>query len=86
MDILAALESSHGTTRAEGRCKLGKTLDSIADNAEGKEALLAAVDDATGAWSGMRLAVVFANLGMPVSASGIVLHRRHRCACYGVRS
>lgn len=85
MDIRTALDGSTPANRSGGRCKLQKTLDAIPDDTTGKPDLVAAAEDLSGTWAGIRLASVFANLGTPVSASGITLHRRHLCACYGIR-
>jgi hypothetical protein len=85
MDILAALEASASPAKV-GRCKVQKTLDQIPDDAPGKGVLEEAVHDQTGEWANLRVAVVFANLGLSVSASSIGSHRRSMCLCYGIGS
>lgn len=80
IDILAALTSAN-PKRGSRRCKLAVILDDIDDDTPGKDALVAAVDDATG-YPAARLTMTFSAIGHPIHKDSIADHRAKRCRCY----
>lgn len=80
IDILAALTSANPRLGSR-RCKLALILDEIDDDTPGKDALVAAVDDAAG-YPAARLTMTFSAIGHPLYKDSISDHRAKRCLCY----
>ena len=80
IDILAALTSANPRLGSQ-RCKLAAVLDDIDDDTPGKDALVAAVEDAK-EYPASRLTMTFSAIGKPVHKDSIADHRAKRCRCY----
>lgn len=81
MDILSALNDAN-PQRGTKRCKLQRVLDDIPAEANGKGALVSAVNATPDVFAAQKLTLTFSALGAPVAADLIRDHRAKRCACY----
>ena len=81
LDIRGALESVT-PNKPSDKCKVALILDEIPADEPGLDDLVAAVAD-TVAYSGRKIAVVFASLGKPVHRDLVNDHRAdpQRCRC-----
>jgi hypothetical protein len=86
-DITAALDDALAA-RGSSRCSLGRFLDSIPEDTEGRDRLIRLVEtpfDRTGnsdTRSATRMASALCKLGFKTTQSPVLDHRNHDCACY----
>lgn len=86
-DILSALEDPTAE-RGNSRCNLGRFLDSIPADTEGRDRLIHLVEtqhDRSGnsdTRSAMRIATALCKLGFKTTQNPVLDHRNRDCACY----
>lgn len=86
LDILAALEATPGGTKSGEACKIQRWLDTIPQDAPGRDALEAAFTELNESSDDYRtldqLMALGVRLGFRTSIKTIGEHRRRMCRCF----